>query len=115
MNKVLVLLFWGLILCGCGSKKANEDEIEALLGQKEYIIVDVRSEEEFLESHIENAINIPYDEIDEDVLLDKNKNIFVYCKSGNRSGIAYQTLTNLGFNVYDLGAFDRINLPKVSK
>ena len=50
------------------------------------------------------------DEIDDKI--SKNKVIFVYCKSGNRSKIAFNTLKNLGYEVYDLGAFTEIDLPK---
>lgn len=80
--------------------------------EKEYVIVDVRTKEEYNESHIKDAINIPYDEIDENIEIDKDKVIFVYCKSGNRSGIAYNTLKSLGYTVYDLGAFNNIDLEK---
>ena len=76
-----------------------------------YIIVDVRTAEEFMDGHLVGAINIPYDEIDT-VELDKTKNIFVYCKSGKRSGIAFHTLQELGYHVYDLGSYDDIDLEK---
>ena len=77
-----------------------------------YIIVDVRTKDEYDEGHLVGAINIPYDEIDENVELDKEKLILVYCKSGNRSAVAYNMLINLGFNVYDMGAYIEIDLPK---
>lgn len=75
------------------------------MAENEYIIVDVRTKEEYEESHISGAINIPYDEITDNNTLDKDKIIFVYCRSGARSEIAFNTLTNLGYTVYGLGAF----------
>lgn len=107
MKKLLIIISIFLILCGCG--KTNN--IEEIMKNNEYIIVDVRTTEEYKEGHLVGAINIPYDEIDT-ANLDKNKVIFVYCRSGNRSGIAYEKLINLGYNVYDLGAFEKIDLPK---
>ena len=80
--------------------------------EKEYVIIDVRTKEEYDESHVVNSINIPYDEIDSKIDIDKDKVIFVYCKSGRRSSIAYDTLTTMGYKVYDLGAYENIDLPK---
>ena len=48
----------------------------------------------------------------EDININKDKVIFVYCKSGRRSEIAYNNLKDLGYEVYDLGAFSNVNLTK---
>ena len=109
MKKVLLVLSLCLMLCGCNNK---EKDVYDIMKENEYIIIDVRTEEEYQDLHIEDAINITYDEIDEDIDLDKDKIIFVYCKSGGRSEIAFKTLTDLGYTVYDLGAFSNIDLPK---
>ena len=113
MRKILMLII--LCVCviavGCGSKK-EESDLDKLLAQKEYIIVDVRTKDEYEISHVKDAILIPYDQINEKISLDKTKKILVYCASGNRSSMAYKSLTNLGYDVYDLGAFDNITLPK---
>ena len=58
----------------------------------------------------EDSTNIPYDEINEFMGIDKNTVLFVYCKSGARSKIATETLIDLGYEVYDLGAYENINL-----
>lgn len=111
MKKIgLVLIISLIFLTGCGSEK--ELTYKEIMETQEYTIVDVRTKEEYLTGHVKGAINIPYDEIDENTSLDKNKNIFVYCKSGARSSKAYETLKNLGFTVYDLGAFSSIDLEK---
>ena len=111
MKKVLGILVLCLIICGCGNS-SKENDLEKIMKEKEYIIVDVRTKEEYDQLHVKGSINIPYDQIDENVDLDKDKNIFVYCKSGNRSSIAYNTLDSLGYNVYDLGGISEIDLPK---
>lgn len=111
MKKILIILFSCLFIIGCGSKN-DKNNYKEIMKEKEYIIVDVRTSDEYLESHIKGAINIPYDEIDKNVSLDKDKNIFVYCRSGARSKQAYDTLIKLGYTVYDLGALSNIDLEK---
>jgi len=110
MKKILLILILCLTLCGCTSEE--KFNLETIIQENNYIIVDVRTKEEYDESHVVDAINIPYDEIDKDINLDNNKIIFVYCKSGKRSNIAYANLTHLGYTVYDLGAFSNVNLEK---
>lgn len=112
MKKILIILVLSLLLSGCGNNSSKEDNLEELMVEGEYIIVDVRTREEYEVEHLSGAINIPYDEIDENVNLDKSKTIYVYCRSGARSEIAFNTLTDLGYTVYDLGAFWDIDLPK---
>ena len=108
MKKFIVLLIISFLLIGCDTKA---EKIKKLMKENEYTIIDVRTNEEYKEGHLVDSINIPYDEI-EKIDLNKNQIIFVYCQSGNRSKIAYQTLVDLGYNVFDLGAFDKIDLPK---
>ena len=109
MKKILIV-FLCILLCGCSNER--ESDIEKIMKEKEYVIIDVRTKEEYDESHVVNSINIPYDEIDSKIDIDKDKIIFVYCKSGRRSSIAYDTLKSLGYTVYDLGAYDKIDLEK---
>lgn len=111
MKKYFILIIICFILSGC-SNESSKNELEELMKENEYIIVDLRTEAEYNESHLVDAINIPYNEINENIDLDKGKTVFVYCKSGNRSSIAHDTLTILGYEVYDLGAFAEIDLPK---
>jgi rhodanese-related sulfurtransferase len=108
---VLVLLLSIITAVGCTTKKINND-FQEILDKNNYIIVDVRTKEEYDVSHVKDSINIPYDTIDENTKLDKSKTIVVYCRSGNRSSKAYNTLKTLGYDVYDLGAFDAITLEK---
>jgi phage shock protein E len=111
MKKTIIILLSILLLIGCNNKEET-NTLEEILKENNYIIVDVRTKEEYDTSHVVDSINIPYDTIDENIDLDKSKTIMVYCKSGKRSSIASETLENLGYNVLDLGAFDSINLDK---
>ena len=75
--------------------------------EQNYIILDVRTEEEFAEGHIAGAILIPDYEITEkaeSVLTDKDQQILVYCRSGRRSKNAASQLVELGYsNVKEFG------------
>ena len=77
MKKIIVILFIVVMLCGC-NKLSSSNTIEDLMSNNEYIIIDVRTEEEYEENHVVGAINIPYDEINVNSNLDKEKIIFVY-------------------------------------
>ena len=84
------------------------DEAKALMDNEEgYIILDVRTDEEFAEGHIPGAILIPDYEIKEraeEILTDKDQLILVYCRSGRRSKNAASDLADLGYtNVKEFG------------
>lgn len=111
MFVVLGVLFLGVVGCGKKNEEQN-DEISKIISEGNYTIVDVRTKQEFDEGHVVGAINIPFDQIDERVSLNKNNTILVYCKSGRRSAVAYDTLKNLGYEVINLGAFEDIKLDK---
>jgi phage shock protein E len=72
--------------------------------------IDVRTAEEYAASHVPDAVNIPYEEITgriEEVTTDKNALIYLYCRSGRRSGIARDALVKAGFsNVVNVGGLD---------
>jgi len=74
------------------------------------VILDVRTPQEFKESRIENAISLPFTEINERaeiLLLDKDVQILVYCRRGARSRVAANKLISLGYtNVLDFGGLD---------
>lgn len=101
-----------LLLFGCMSpvtpepQKAVYEEIsmqeaiELMEAEKDYIILDVRTEAEFKEKHIPNAVNVPNENIgSEEIpeLPDKDQLILVYCRSGNRSKKASAKLAELGY------------------
>ena len=76
--------------------------IQKLINDSKTTIVDVRTEEEVEEGIIPNSINIDIYKGQEFVAqlekLDKTKNYYVYCRSGNRSGQACAIMKNLGFD-----------------
>lgn len=71
------------------------------------VVLDVRTEAEFQQWHIDGAVLIPHDEIAvraKDLLGDKDTVILVYCRSGRRSAIATNELVQMGYtHVYDFG------------
>ena len=75
--------------------------------QTGYVILDVRTQEEYDEKHIPGAILIPDYEIREKaegILTDKNQLILVYCRSGRRSKLASEDLLELGYtNIKEFG------------
>ena len=93
--------------------KITAEEAKEMIDTQEVIILDVRTQEEFIEKHIEDALLIPDYELEklaESKLPDKNKKILVYCRSGNRSKSSARLLIDMGYtNVYDFGGI--INWP----
>ena len=85
----------------------QQDWISQLEADEKAVILDVRTEDEFNDGIIENAINIDIHKgqgfISEIEALDKDKNYYVYCRSGARSGKACEVMNELGFkNAYNL-------------
>ena len=113
LSMSLILGLMMIPLTACTNAKANYQQISAqeakklMDTEKNYIILDTRTQEEFAEGHIENAILIPHYEISEKaetLLTDKNQLILVYCRSGNRSKQASQALADLGYtNIKEFG------------
>lgn len=69
------------------------------------LTVDVRTPQEFADGHLENAKNYPLSELDKHFAnINKDTQIVLYCRSGNRSGKAFQYLTAQGFtNLHNAG------------
>ena len=84
-----------------------EEAKQIMDSEEDYIILDVRTQDEFDESRIPGAILIPHDEITEkaeDLLTDKDQLILVYCRSGRRSKLAAEALVELGYtNIKEFG------------
>lgn len=83
------------------------DEAKGMIGTDGVVLLDVRTIDEFNEAHIDGAVLVPYDAIDQylDRLPeDKDTTIIIYCRSGRRSAIAADTLIGMGYTqVFDLG------------
>ena len=78
------------------------DEVSKL-NKDDYILLDVRTEEEFIRGHVNGAVNIPLDSLRERISeLDKTKIIIAYCKVGIRGYIAERILEQKGFTVLNV-------------
>lgn len=87
-------------------KNINFEQAKQIIDNEQVILLDVRTEEEYITGHIPNSTLIPLDELEERIneLKDKNQKILVYCKSGRRSVIACEILDAYGYtNVYNIG------------
>ena len=105
-----------VLLTACATGKANTQEAvymnitaqeaKQIMDREEgYIILDVRTQEEYDQGHIPGAIVIPNTDIEaraEAELTDKNQLILVYCRSGRRSQTAAKRLIDNGFRVIDM-------------
>ena len=118
MKKIIPFLMALLLLAGCGAqseestyRQVNAEEAATMMEEESgYIILDVRTTEEYSEKHIPGAINIPNETIGtEDIpeLPDKEQLILVYCRSGNRSKQASEKLVKLGYtNIVEFGGIN---------
>ena len=118
MKKLVFLLLAVMMLTACGQDKENNqgavyvniaaEEAKQIMDTEEgYVILDVRTQEEYDQGHIPGAIVISHEEIAEKaekVLTDKDQLILVYCRSGRRSKIAAEALVELGYtNIKEFG------------
>ena len=118
MKKLVFLLLAVMILTACGQNKENgqgavyvnitAEEAKQIMDSEEgYIILDVRTQEEYDQGHILGAIVISHEKISEkaeEVLTDKDQLILVYCRSGRRSKLAAEALVELGYtNIKEFG------------
>ena len=102
-----VFLFKGSIMAMIfGIKNSSVSDLQSLLSKSNQVILDVRTEPEYLSGHISEAINVPLDQISETNAevskLDKTKPVYVICASGNRSLSAALKLKKLGFDVTNI-------------
>lgn len=86
-------------------------EAKKIMDSTDCKILDVRTPEEFEEGHIESAILLPFDELNqqvENVLKNKDEMILVYCQSGVRSKVACEIMAQKGYtNLLDFGGIKR--------
>lgn len=123
VSLLLVLITAVLFLCACSDngsadkatvdqqatyRQISSDEAAEMMQTKSgYIILDVRTQEEFDAGHIPGAICVPNESIDTTEPLelpDKDQLILVYCRSGRRSKEAAQKLADMGYtNIVEFG------------
>ncbi len=116
---IIATLALALLLTGCGSaaqggensayEQITAEEAKTMMDeQEEAVLLDVREQDEYGSGHIPGALLLPVDTIDEksaaEAIPDKDTVVLVYCRSGNRSKTASQTLADLGYTqVYEFG------------
>ena len=119
MKRIAILLSsLLLLLTGCGGNDADssyeqitQEAAKEMMDTEEVIILDVREQDEYDSGHIPGAVLLPVGTIDEDtaaeVIPEKDATVLVYCRSGNRSKTASETLTGLGdTNIYEFGGIN---------
>ena len=124
---VVILILAALVLCGCGASEENaetylqitaDEAAERMAEETDYILLDVRTEEEFAAEHIPGAICIPNETIGDSApaeLTDKDQTIFIYCRSGNRSKDAAEKLVRQGYTrIIEFGGINDWNGETVS-
>ncbi len=87
-------------------KSAFDSGLERFRSTPDALLVDVRTEQEYSESHIPGSVNVPLQRIWDISLVAKDKSapLFVYCRSGRRSGEAEAWLKKAGYTtVYNIG------------
>jgi phage shock protein E len=116
MKNIYLVFLATCLLVSCVQNGFNENEI--VIDEKTAVI-DVRTEQEYKAGHLKNSINIPYSEIKDTIgkhVHDKNEKIIVYCRSGRRSGIAKQTLDEMGYTkVINAGAYEKLKAAEREK
>ena len=82
------------------------EEVRADMQDDDVLLVDVREIDEFANGHIPDAINVPLSELEQSAekVLPKDKILYVYCRSGQRSTTAVRQLKEMGFeDVFNVG------------
>jgi len=116
---IIVFVLLVLVVCGCGKEKVKVISINKGTALNYIndgaVLVDVRSDNEYNNGHIDGAINISVADIlntngeleYNKTNIGKNAKIIVYCRSGSRSKTAADKLIDLGYQyVYDLGSIE---------
>ena len=107
---VVVIFLITALFTGCaqGYRNISQDEAKKILSsEKDFILLDVRTPQEYEKKHIPNAVLLPIDEIKKGnvaVLPDKNQKILVYCWTGRRAEDSAAMLVKMGYkNVLNFG------------
>lgn len=127
MNFLRHILLCGCsaVLCGCGNpgSAVSDAPANAQVAPDSFVLIDVRSADEYASGHLRGAVNIPHDRIAEEigaVAADKTARIILYCRSGRRADTALNALKAIGYeNVSNYGGLEdaqmRLNLPVLSE
>jgi rhodanese-related sulfurtransferase len=113
------MLVWPLARRGAGGPSVNTLEATQMINRQDALVLDVREQAEYAQSHILNARGLPLSQIEArvgDIEKFKDKPVIVYCATGNRSSAAATALRKAGFSkVFSLsggfGAWQQAGLP----
>lgn len=107
--RLIFVISFVVILAACGIstegyQNISSDEAKELIDNKEVVVLDVRTPEEYQDGHIPNALLIPLQELENKLNdLDKDEPYLVVCRSGNRSTQASEILTSNSFaEIYNM-------------
>lgn len=95
------MLVWPLVRRGAGGPSVNTLEATQMINRQDALVLDVREQAEFAQSHILNARGLPLSQIESrlaDIEKFKDKPVIVYCATDNRSSAAVATLKKHGFS-----------------
>ncbi|MEH6472855.1 MAG: rhodanese-like domain-containing protein [Halopseudomonas sp.] len=105
-SSIAALATAALMLLALPSWADSREQQAWSLIQQGSLIIDVRTTEEYAASHLPNALHIPYQQIEKQFALleiRKDRPVVLYCRSGNRSGIAYSILQDAGYTALHNG------------
>ena len=113
------MLVWPLLGRGAGGPSVNTLEATQLINRQDALVLDVREQAEYAQSHILNSRGLPLSQIEArigDIEKFKDKPVIVYCATGNRSSTAAAVMRKRGFsNVFNLNggfaAWQQAGLP----
>ena len=95
------MLVWPLVRRGSGGPSVNTLEATQMINRQDALVLDVREQAEFAQSHILNARGLPLSQIDArvaDIEKFKDQPVIVYCATDNRSSAAAAALRKHGFS-----------------
>lgn len=114
---------WALtLLLAITSPASNAEAAQVAAAQAQQaetaIWIDVRTAEEYNAGHLQGAVHIPHEQIADKiaaVTADKNAVIYLYCRSGRRSGLALESLQALGYSkVVNAGGYEALKAKKTT-
>ena len=107
MKKIITLFLISFFVTVSGQVYADEYE---RIFSSENVMIDVRTPSEYMNGHLDKAVNIPYDKIETEIKYyapNKEQLVVVYCQSGKRADIAATKLKDMGYtDVINAGKFN---------
>ena len=117
-NLLILIITSLLMLSGCGNKPSETADSSSLEAQawtmieQGALLVDVRTQQEYDQGALQGALHIPHDQIADrltELGNDKNRQIVLYCRSGNRAGKAEAILKENGYqNILNAGGYNSL-------